>query len=644
MCKSQRLTIKKRRTRRDRAPQFERARKRLITKGHQAALRRKTTVARSPPKRMFKNLYQLRLLDFFELTAATGAALYIYKSELWWDFEKNWIAGALAISAIVIWIATRLGKTTPTPGLFLCSYAGALYGLSDLSPWMVVFGRLPILETIHHLFPAALPALGLQEQLRVIALTCVFLAVPALFFGSTATSVGIVVSMIRKTWKRPTSFAMRTALIFQTAISLTFLAGLSYYTFRPQIRHVATIRIPIERDEPNNSNGQVDDWFRATSIIAWTTTENGNSLIAIRSDSRFFEYELLTAEITRDISLECQDFDSSRHYPIDDDERTFSRKKHLFFGLDLGHVHHWTNPEGRQILLVFRDSDYPPYQFFDAVTGERLSLRVPLPGPFSYIVAVSNNGRFALFRDSPQTGSRDERIMRLSRELSLSIATDIVKPEASTVIEDSEVSTPVDFTLIDLESLSRVAQYSLAPKDGAIIDSSSGRLSIAKDAQARRRQQFLLSSIDCIRGEYPGTVALGDTKDGQWRLSRLGLQSSSSDEKLIANYMLFDLHAILDPHNGRVALSATPNDNLIYYPRPIKPTRIPIVVGLLEKTQNGQITLFDPKTKSASTSWLRLGILKNHHPESAKFTENGRYLIIQDEDKTADLFHVFSIP
>jgi hypothetical protein len=86
---------------------------------------------------MFKNLIRLRLLDFFELTAATGGALYIYQSGDWYIHDKTWIISALSIAAVVIWIAARLGRSAPTPGLFLASYAGALYGLCDLSPWMI---------------------------------------------------------------------------------------------------------------------------------------------------------------------------------------------------------------------------------------------------------------------------------------------------------------------------------------------------------------------------------------------------------------------------------------------------------------------------------------------------------------------------
>src|SRR5436190_20880969 len=100
---------------------------------------------------MWSNLYRLRLLDIFELTTAAAGALYIYQSG-WWHWEKSWVIGALLIAAVVLWIATRLGKNVPTPGLFLVAYAGALYGLSDLSPWMTAFGRLAVIETVWYLF------------------------------------------------------------------------------------------------------------------------------------------------------------------------------------------------------------------------------------------------------------------------------------------------------------------------------------------------------------------------------------------------------------------------------------------------------------------------------------------------------------
>ena len=150
---------------------------------------------------MFKNLIRFRLLDFFELTAATGGALYVYQSGGWWDFEKTWVIAALAIAAIVTWVATRIGETTPTPGLFLAAYAGALYGLSDLSPWMALLGRLelidfllrvfPIQETISISLPVASPAW------IIVLLTAAIMITPAWLAGSLWKSSAIVLLYFR---------------------------------------------------------------------------------------------------------------------------------------------------------------------------------------------------------------------------------------------------------------------------------------------------------------------------------------------------------------------------------------------------------------------------------------------------------------
>ena len=53
--------------------------------------------------------------------AAAAGALYVLQSPNWYPFDRPWVIRAVSIAAAVLWIATRLQTTAPTPALFIAA-------------------------------------------------------------------------------------------------------------------------------------------------------------------------------------------------------------------------------------------------------------------------------------------------------------------------------------------------------------------------------------------------------------------------------------------------------------------------------------------------------------------------------------------
>jgi hypothetical protein len=562
---------------------------------------------------MFKNLIRFRLLDFFELTAAIAGALYVYQSTGWRDWEKLWVIGALAIAAIILWIATRLGKTAPTPGAFLATSVGVLYGLSDLSPWMAIFGRAFAIETLLSFYSKV--TLGsLQERSITTVLVVGLLTIPALLFGAAWLTLWNLILILRKKYE---SFKRTPTLLFalaQAALTILFATGASYYLVRPQIRHVRTIRIPYTYAKTINSSIAAEPFDEAPFICDWSISSNGDSLFLLKSNKQFAEVDATTSEVLSSVTLDGQEFRSKRQYIGAGDNRkrlsiseAGGMRTLLWSFVNLA-VYDASANDRR--LLVEQQGQV---QLFDGKTGKERSDLTKLPLITDHIFSTSPSRRFAVLTGANKgIGGPGQIVVDLREVTAFS--------KSNYVSAASIPGSDLEFYVNDTGDLT--VQSKQGPHFGRGFDSKN-----------EIELMFCGPSLrDC---------ELECSADGAWRLSAGGLTAKTDETNLLKSYMDYNLHAAMDHSTGKVILLHNSTEaSLEINPQPVPP----ILFTLLGRANRAQLTLFDPTTKTEQTSWLHPRLFQIPDSPSTQFTMDGRYLIIQDEDESADLFHIFSMP
>ncbi len=552
---------------------------------------------------MFKNLYQLRLLDFFELTAATAGALYVYQSDDWWNFEKLWVIAALSIAAIFTWIATRLAKT-PIPGLFLATYTGALYGLSDLSPWMAIFGRLAVIETAIKLFPESTPAGGWQERCTTVAVVVVLMTVPALFFSCTWAAVWNLIQLVRKKYEAPKTLVNRGLITAQFLMALVFITGLSYYSLRPQIRFVRSIRINVHRPTMKPQSSQQSEADEMPIIVGWATSNARSTIFVIYSDMRLVEYDLLSGAVLQNSQLRSETGWSVRQRPEAPTDSLFDsrRKEHI-------DLFEWN---ANQILLCRQHTDTNQASVERANVSDGMATRLFFFDDYrvSSIKGISNNGEYAVI----QNGNPDENGL-------------------------------VKLSVWNLRTLTRLREIEVKEVEldekAPLIDNSGKKVQLKYACQSGPNTRFIKSRIRTVIGTSGDCTLPQMTNDGRYTSGPLMLHQEKSDNNLLAHYEGLAIHSVMHPTNANVVLFGT-RKPMEY----LENDFVPILESLLQSANSRQLTLFDTTTNHSQTSWFRTSRVRNTEPDSdsVKFTSNGKYMVVPDEEKSADLFHVFAMP
>jgi hypothetical protein len=546
---------------------------------------------------MFKNLYRLRLLDFFELTAATGVALYVYQSGAWYEHEKPWLIGALATSALLIWTLTRVGNAQPTAGQFLATYAGALLGLIDLSPWMVIFTRATLIEWALFLFddPQFSP---LWAKILSATLVAALMLIPALIVGVLWFALSHGVKLLAGKTAFPSTLRGRIGSLAPFGFAFLLVATGTYFLWRPQIRHVRTIRVPH-----SESSGPFSSTLRGlgdyASVERWQILDDSDRLAVLRSDNRFFEFLLNDGSLVSHQQLHDGEFSAKRSRKVPSTVVWFPQFERLFYS---------NTHEGRTNLLRIG----PQFQLYDLATGLELDnskLRSLQP---DMLLALSQNARFALLQaETPADSS--------SVELSI---WDMQTLRCIRSVETDRET--IENSVFHLDNAGKTLRTSDNPR--------------ASDTRASEVGGFLGTL-------YGASFRYRDpeiTNDGRWRLTLRGLWDTAANKNLLTRYAYCDLHGCLDLNSGRVAMFAIADDG--YFNDEAERSPAPILEHLLSRAHHSQITLFDPATNTESTSWLRSGIFHRPNIISAQFTPDGHHLIIQDADASADLFHVFAMP
>jgi hypothetical protein len=539
---------------------------------------------------MFKNLTRLSLLDLFEVLTAVACALLVWNYRGGREAESAWILGSLLIAAIVIGLATRIGKTPPIPGLFTVAYIAALYGIADLSPWMSIFGRMAVMKTALWLF-ADVPTHSWQDRCITAAVIAGLMAIPATFVGAVWSAIWSLEKITRKQFIAPKTSLGLTLLIARFAVAALFVTGLTYYSLRPQIRHVRTIRLPFGSEAFESDEGMERIATQTPNIRAWTISPIGNQIVILRSDRQLLEVGFDSA-IHRRTPLHCN---------LDRPRRLFQFQNTLSSTINLSS---WDPPnhadrvadvriwqiDPDQVLLGFRSEyNFLELEAYDLSLG-RLVDRPAMLG-VDRVIAVSENVKYFAIEHASRKGGEIDCIAAwnsVTKQIEHSI-------ESSSFAEDERTIA--------------------VTKDGKIVK--------------------ILSSADAKRIEV--------SDDGEWRLVKGRLTSSTSDYDRLDPWRGYCTYPKLDPSSGKVVLLGTRanSDQDKLYEDTIE---APILRSLLLRAHRSQLTLLDPAANSASTTWLKQDLFRRPDFSSAKFTPDGRHLIIQDEDESSDLFHIFSMP
>jgi hypothetical protein len=136
------------------------------------------------------------------------------------------------------------------------------------------------------------------------------------------------------------------------------------------------------------------------------------------------------------------------------------------------------------------------------------------------------------------------------------------------------------------------------------------------------------------------------SNDGTWILSDGQLTAASSKRNVLPDCHGAYATATLEPRSNRLVFvsEVSRRGGDTEYEGLLSISRVPILETLFEQARASQFAIYDPRKQKLTTSWSKPSILKSPKLNSIKFTEDGRYLIIQDEDETADLFHIFAMP
>jgi hypothetical protein len=562
---------------------------------------------------MLKNLYRLRLLDFFELTAATAGALYVWKYTHWYEAEKSWVLGAVSIAALFVWLATRIGNGSPTPGIFIAAYSAALYGLCDISPWMIALGSPRMLALQHKLYPTHLHIVKDQSWLLDIRLgltITVLMLTPAILVGCTWSCLGAAIQIARKTYEAPKRAIGWAPLIFRGVIALLLVSLLGMASMRPTVRHLQTIRLSHSIEVPNPAHPGQSTRLIPSPICAWSLLEDERALI-LKLDGDLLEVDLASGQVVRHLLLQA---DRNLELPkLSSNESTHGRVDSIIR----------MRKFGENQLLLLRTSGRAnslTYRVFDLATGKETP------------------GRRPAFRDQ-------EAVMSLSPNCRYLV----------TLLQGAGAGPESKFRVWDLDTCQPLREFNLTrPPSGVIygtlgINEPGDKIQfVSRSKESEIWNRIIITYIDELILEPPAPLISNDGKwcvyDGQFVDLETQKNILSDCAMTYPQVMTFherknmgvimqacnkpiEIDALGEPIEGGLAFGETP-----------------LIDRLFKSAFNRQIALFDPVSQRMYSTFVNRGLLNRPKLWSAKFTKDGRKMIVPDEDASADLFHIFSMP
>ncbi len=379
---------------------------------------------------------------------------------------------------------------------------------------------------------------------------------------------------------------------------------------RPQIRHVHTIRIAKEREDVDSKDAHATTNVLVSQAKGWGFLDGSNHL-AILSTKGIAEFTIPQGAQIQAWKLPSGTQFAKRPSLSKPNEgegyTTIDRWDWLPWRVNIGRFEN-----GKRFAIVGN----PDLSLYELDAGAVKQIELPRSLRRRHVVAYSQNGRFAVV-----------------------------------ALNNADHSTAT-LSIWDLKSLKLVREFQA---DRYEIESSN--LLITNDARhIQRHRRPIVSCGGWGRGRgverFSGirnTSLLYEepmiSNDGNWILYAETLEMPNGGKISLEQFAkAFDV-GILDPEHYRLALVFDPSDRLSSSSEgEFSSTRAPILETLIENPRSALLGLFDPATRRTRTSWTPPGLLRGLEWRSPKFTPDGRYLIIQDEDESADLFHVFAMP
>jgi hypothetical protein len=549
---------------------------------------------------MFKNLTRLSLLDFFELTAAVAAALYVYQSG-WWKFEKPWVIGALSIAAILLWIATRIGKTAPTPGLFLAAYTGALYGISDLTLWIELLSFDRVRKIAWHFIVNRGPFDAWYDRpINAAYVTCMML-IPAIGAGALWLAIVRTTQIFRGKADFPKQRAAQAQFGLLLTIASLPLLFAAWMAMPKPIQYVRSVTLP---------NGFDTRETRALNLISsWTVTNDRARLLILLADKRVLELDANKGEVRAMGTLECGALTGQGIEPGYD-----PYGPHFVSSAVDAYEKIWSLDENRLLLCADRlANSHPLYQVFDLRTGKQEPRAVELKLA-ARIRCVSPSGVYAVVEEFGADPTRLEfAVWNLQT----------MERQSSPQIEPLH-NTDAHFAVNNSGSIVRIVKYlepPLIPRPPSI----SQERPILLRQELSDDGRLLLDE----HGSIFGGPALFCYPSGEINLPGCEAPFSGMPPR----------RALLDSHRNKVITL----QNDIRFRDEDPATGLPIIDHLIEKAYRSRLFRFDSSDSSFES--YSIGPVRFHSPSgsSAKFTAQGDRLWIMDEDEIGYIFHEFKV-
>jgi hypothetical protein len=392
------------------------------------------------------------------------------------------------------------------------------------------------------------------------------------------------------------------------ALLLISLLGLA--SMRPTVRHLQTIRLSHSIEVPNPAHPGQSTRLIPSPICAWSLLEDERALI-LKLDGDLLEVDLASGQVVRHLLLQA---DRNLELPkLSSNESTHGRVDSIIR----------MRKFGENQLLLLRTSGRAnslTYRVFDLATGKETP------------------GRRPAFRDQ-------EAVMSLSPNCRYLV----------TLLQGAGAGPESKFRVWDLDTCQPLREFNLTrPPSGVIygtlgINEPGDKIQfVSRSKESEIWNRIIITYIDELILEPPAPLISNDGKwcvyDGQFVDLETQKNILSDCAMTYPQVMTFherknmgvimqacnkpiEIDALGEPIEGGLAFGETP-----------------LIDRLFKSAFNRQIALFDPVSQRMYSTFVNRGLLNRPKLWSAKFTKDGRKMIVPDEDASADLFHIFSMP
>jgi hypothetical protein len=246
-----------------------------------------------------------------------------------------------------------------------------------------------------------MPTHGWQERFVTATVIAFLMIVPAIFWGCTWSAAWALLQFARKRLEAPTSFGTKAGMAARFTIAFTFTVGVTYFYFRPQLRHVRTIRLPYEFKVVEIGDAFPVEYSLAPCVKGWGFSQASNRLLILQSDKTLVEFSLFDGAKLQEWKLSGDPYSTKRKRRLSP-ERSADESAADLLSLweDASFMVISATPFADRRYVLIGNSGFELYELLSK-EGTPRGRRNRLPPGFksSDIIAFSPNERFAVTKD-----------------------------------------------------------------------------------------------------------------------------------------------------------------------------------------------------------------------------------------------------